>query len=41
MITLSPHHDLLRLKKTVSRVDFDGEKINRLDNHVSGKWKKV
>lgn len=41
LITLAPTHDLLRLKKTVCRVDFDGEKINRLDNQVSGKWKKV
>lgn len=44
VITLAPTHDLLRLKKTVSRVDFESKernhRVSRLENQVSGKHKR-
>ncbi|CAN7940164.1 unnamed protein product, partial [Ixodes hexagonus] len=41
LVTLAPSHPILREGKTVSKVDFQvNEKLNRLSNHVSGKWKR-
>lgn len=40
-MTIAPTHDILRLKKNVTKIDFGADKINRLENKVKGKWKKV
>uniref|UniRef100_A0A224YZN5 Protein Abitram n=1 Tax=Rhipicephalus zambeziensis TaxID=60191 RepID=A0A224YZN5_9ACAR len=41
LVTLAPSHPIIREKKTVTKVDYQvNEKLNRLNNQVSGKWKK-
>lgn len=40
IVTIAPTHDILRLKKNVTKIDFGADKINRLENKVKGKWKK-
>ncbi|KAL3209032.1 hypothetical protein MRX96_009553 [Rhipicephalus microplus] len=41
LVTLAPSHPIIREKKTVVKVDYQvNEKLNRLNNQVSGKWKK-
>ncbi|XP_077514938.1 protein Abitram isoform X3 [Amblyomma americanum] len=41
LITLAPSHPILKENKAVTKVDYQvNEKLNRLNNQVSGKWKK-
>ncbi|XP_054166016.1 protein Abitram-like [Oppia nitens] len=41
LITLSPNHCILKQDKRMKNIDFNiSDAVNRLDNKVSGKWKK-
>lgn len=41
LVTLAPSHPILRERKVVAKVSYQvNEKLNRLDNQVSGKWKR-
>ncbi|XP_042149043.1 protein Abitram-like [Ixodes scapularis] len=41
LVTLAPSHPILREGKTATKVNFQvNEKLNRLSNQVSGKWKR-
>ncbi|CAG2164746.1 unnamed protein product [Oppiella nova] len=41
VITLSANHCIIKDKKTIENIDFNiNSDLNRLDNKVSGKWKK-
>ncbi len=42
MVTLAPSHPIRQQGKVVKEVDFQvGKKLNRLENKVSGKFKRV
>ncbi|XP_067142279.1 protein Abitram [Centruroides vittatus] len=40
VITLAPMHPILTEKKTITSVDFKIGEVSRLQNQVSGKWKR-
>ena len=40
-MTVAEWHPLLREKKTISKVNYDVDGTNRLDNKISGKGKRV
>lgn len=41
MVTLAPNHPLITNDSEIESLDFQvTDKTNRLDNKVSGKWKK-
>ncbi|XP_078321945.1 protein Abitram-like isoform X2 [Crassostrea virginica] len=40
IVTVAEWHPLLREKKTISKVNFDVDGTNRLDNKISGKGKR-
>lgn len=43
VICLAPSHEIIVLKKSIKNIDFCGKNknVNRLDNQVKGKGKKV
>ena len=42
LVTLSPNHEIIKSKKSIKNIDFSfNEGVSRLDNKVTGKWKKV
>lgn len=41
IVTVAEWHPLLREKKTISQISYDVEGVNRMDNKISGKGKRV
>lgn len=41
IVTVAEWHPLLREKKTISQINYDVEGVNRMDNKISGKGKRV